>query len=633
MPELSLSQQNLISLIRKIERRPDTIVAGLEEKDAFGRRLELLGQGISEDGLDLNDQVKNLLADLQKPDSKLEETLKNEVMWYDIRSLVWRENPLLSALMALAYTAILIERTGQKTGHVINIALDCYAKHFETMSIFADTLIRTGIFENGGGIIYWGVQNGGTVRNVSEYQRALLGKHGNWIYGTMSHRHEDYAGAKFGMEGKVFCGPDLREDFYQKLLSGNYPELAKIENPQDYVVTVGDLEENNIAVAEDLIRARTGTKVAKEELLSGLKISLDMANSPINKNLADILTAFGADLILTNSEIKEFDTDKIIDPNEHQSEPVLKLKKEALEDGRTHLAIDPDGDRGTFIALNQNKKAASLAGTELLLLTMENLATYNPNNLGNEVIYDMRTGVSIEMLKDALLKRGFATGIHPAEPGYPFFMQLLGSVPNTVTAIENTNHAYLTPYTNPIWGAPKLTPGVQGGDDAALFLVYILGLVKHVWEGRNPVEQLDYIRDKYQIPATIISEYKPGLEKKDAGLKYDIAKEMCQIAESSLKERFQIDTMNSGVRITDDNANAMVLIRYSNSGPAFTASGEAVKKEDHERLFALGGAMMRLAVEAVHKEKGEFNFIWNDFAKYGDITIEKAKEIIKSSTQ
>jgi len=631
MPELSLSQQNLISLIRKIERRPDTIVAGLEEKDVFGRRLELLGQGISEDRLDLNDQVKNLLADLQKPDSKLEGTLKNEVMWYDIRSLVWRENPLLSVLLALAYAAILIERTGQKTGHIVNIAVDCYAKHFETMSVFADTLIRTGIFEEGGGIIYWGVQNGGTVRNVSEFQRALTGQHGNWIYGTMSHRHEDYAGAKFGMEGKVFCGPDLREDFYQKLLSGDYPELAKIENPQDYVVTVGKLSENNIAVAEDLIRARTGTKVAKEELLSGLKISLDMANSPINKNLADILVAFGADLNLINSGIKEFDTDKIIDPNEHQSEPVLKLKKEASEDGRIHLAIDPDGDRGTFVALNQNKNAASLAGTELLLLVMENLATYNPDRLGNEVIYDMRTGVSIEMLKDALLKRGFATGIHPAEPGYPFFMQLLGSIPDTVTSIENTNHAYLTPYTNPIWGAPRLIPSIQGGDDAALFLVYLLGLVKHIWGGRNPVEQLDYIREKYQIPATIIFESKPGLEKKDAGLKYDVAKEMSRIVESSLSKKFQIDTMNSGVRISDNTAKAMVLIRYSNSGPAFTVSGETVREEDKERLSALGGAVMRLAVEAVHKEKGDFDFLWKDFAKYGDITIEKAEEIIKSS--
>lgn len=630
MQRLSPSQQNLISLIKKIERRPNTIIAGPAESDAFERKLTLSGQAIAENGLDLNQPTKALLEKLQSTGSELEETLRNEVMWYDIRSLVWRENPLLSALLALSYAAILIERTSQKTGHIINIALDCYPKHFKTMSILTDTLIRTGIVKDGGGIIYWGVQNGGTIRNVSEFQRAIMGKQGNWVYGTMSHRHEDFAGAKFGMQGKVFCGPDLREDFYQKLLSGNYPALTKIENPEDYMITVGDLKENNIAVAEDLIRARTGTKVPKKELLSGLKLSLDMVNSPINKNLADILIAFGTDLELKNSEIKDFDTEKIIDPNEHQSAPMLKLKEDALKDGRIHLAIDPDGDRGTFVTLDKNKKATSLAGTELLLLATENLATYDPDNLDNDVIYDMRTGVSIEMLAESLRAKKYKINLIASEPGYPFFMELMGENTGAVIAIENTNHAFLTPYTNPIWGAPKFYPNVQGGDDAALFLVYILGLARNSWDSRNPVEQLDFIREKYQIPATIISESKPSLEKKDAGRKYDIAKEMCRIAESQLNKRFQIDTMNSGVRITDGPANAMVLIRYSNSGPAFTVSGETVKLEDKERLFSLGGAIMRQAVETVRKEKGEFDFLWNDFAQYGDISTEKAEEIIKS---
>jgi len=619
MAPLSSNQKELLKIIEKIERKFGLIKAGPDCSDSFGRKLELLSQATTEKN-ELNDDAKKLLAEVRKPDSELEKTLRNEVMWYDIRSLVWRENPLLSALFALAYASVLIERTGRKNGHTVNIAVDCYRKHYKTMSIFADTLIRTGIFENDGGLIYWGVQNGGSIRNVAEYEKAITGKGGNWVFGTMSHRKEDFAGAKFGMEGKVFCGKDLMEVFYNKLLNADFPLFAKIENPNDFVISVSSLTKNNIAVIEDLIRARTGTNLPQNKLLSGLNIGFDMCGSPIGKNLVDILRTFGADVEVKNEKLDEdFDINKIIDPNEHESEPMLRLKEKAKETKRIYLALDPDGDRGTVIALNSEGKAISLTGTELLLLTAENLATYNNEEGKIACVYDMRTGISAHLLENSLNKIGKPIKFIAAEPGYPFFMQSMSENKDAVTAIENTCHEYLTPFTNPIWGAPKYYSNTQGGDDASIFLTYILGLSKILWEGRNPVEQLDFIRQKYRIPKTIISEFKPSLEKKDAAYKYDIASEMCKIAKEKFGEndKFIIDIMNSGVRITNQEIEAMVLVRYSNTGPAFTVSGEAVAEDGSIFMFKLAREVMNEAVSNIQK-KADFAFNWNDFPKYGN---------------
>lgn len=626
------SEDKLVAIVKKLCRKSeDAISVGKELTDVFGRRLKLDGQAIDKDGLKLNEKSLTLLKELQSEGSEKEKVLRGQVMWYDIRSSVWKENPELSALLALAYAQVLIERTGKKTGHTINLAVDCYQKHYESMSVFADTLIRTGIARDGGGIIYWGVQNGGSIRNVAQYEKAVTQENGNWVFGTMSHRAEDYLGAKFGMSGKVFCGPDLREDLYNKLIKGDYPEIVEVRNPEDYVVTVGDLTKNNIDIIEDLIRARTGSQTPREQILAGLKVGMNMSGSPVGKNLLDALRNFGAEVEAENEELDEnFSAANIIDPNEHESDPMEEMKRKAESDGRIYLALDPDGDRGTIIALDSDGKAESLTGTELLLLATENLATYNPDNKDNEIIYDMRTGISIMMLVEALQKLGFKLRLVASEPGYPFFMELMGKHKNAVIAVENTNHPFLTPMTNPIWGAPKYFEGVQGGDDAGLFLIYILALSHECWEGRNAVQQLDYIRKVYGIPKTLIREFKPTVDKKDAERKYDLAKKMCEIANTELlqKDKYEIDTMNSGVRITDHKRQAMVLIRYSNTGPSFTASGEAVTKEDSDFMFALGGAVMAKAVKLVEKEKGKFSFDFANYSEFGDITLEKAQEII-----
>ena len=626
---------NLVRIVKKLGRKSeDAITVGQDLTDIFGRKLLLEGQAIDIDSNKLNEKTLELLKELQEDGSELEKILRGQVMWYDIRSSVWRDRPELSALLALSYAQVLIERTGKKTGHTINIAVDCYKKHYESMSTFADTIIRTGIVRDGGGIIYWGVQNGGSIRNVAQAERAFTKENGNWVFGTMSHRAEDYAGAKFGMLGRVFCGKDLMNDLYGKMIKGDYPEIIEVDQPSDYVVTVGDLTQNNIDVIEDLIRARTGTDKPKEEILAGMKVGMNMCGSPVGKNLLDILEAFGADVLAENNKLNEnYSTANIVDPNEHESAPMEKMKEMAEEDGRIYLALDPDGDRGTVIALNSEGKAESLTGTESLLLATENVATYNPDKLPAEIIYDMRTGISIDLLKESLNKRGFDVKTIASEPGYPFFMELMGENDGAAIAVENTSHPFLCPMTNPIWGAPKYYKGVQGGDDGAVFLVYLLALTQAKWEGRNPVEQLEYIRKEYEIPKTIIREFKPTVDKKDALRKYDIAKNMCEIVEKELspKGKYEINTMNSGVRITDHKRQAMVLIRYSNTGPSFTASGEAVNQADSDFMFALGGAIMNKAVRQAKQDKGDFAFDFGNYSEFSDIEPGKVEEIISEA--
>lgn len=629
--ELTNSQKNLISIVKRVCRyNENSISVGPNETDAFGRKLTLEGQFVEQGKLKKG--VLELIDKIKNNQNKIETILQGEVMWYDVRSSVWMENPELSALFALAYATVLVDRTGKKTGHTLNIAIDCYKKHHESMSAFVDTIIRTGIFKDGGGIVYWGIQNGGAIRNLSQFEKATTNNGGNWVYGTMSHRSEDYLGAKFGMLGKVFCGPDLREDLYKKLVSASFVDLEKIDRPEEFVINVGNITANNIDVLEDLIRARTGTKKLREDILKGLKIGMNMCGSPVGKNLLDILRAFGADVLAENSELNEnFSTSNIVDPNEHDSKETQRMKALSIKNRHIYLSVDPDGDRGTIIALDPGGCPISLTGTELLLLAMENLATYNPEKLPNDVIYDMRTGVSVSKFAKVLNDSGHNLKIIASEPGYPFFMELMGENRDAVVAVENTCHPFLTPYTNRIWGAPKQYDNIQGGDDASIFLIYILALSNLLWDGRNPVAQLKYLQKKYNIPQTIIREFKPSVDKIDALKKYDIAEEMSKIAENNFDKRdFIIDTMNSGVRISRADNNAMVLIRYSNTGPSFTASSEAINKKMSEEMLRIGGAIMNLAVLKVKKERGDFGFEWNDFSNYGEISTEESENLLKN---
>ncbi|MCX5749455.1 MAG: hypothetical protein NTZ10_04355 [Candidatus Saganbacteria bacterium] len=378
-------QQHLSDIIGKTARRStSTIARGPMEHDIFGRRLNLQGQFVetSDSSARLNTAALDLSAALKSNTGGIETALKGEVMYYDVRSKTLRQQPALAALMALAYAKELQVRSGKPDGHVINVAVDCYAKHYDMMSVFADTIARSEAVQNGGGVIFWGVQNGGSIRNVAEFQSAANLAGGNWIYGTVSHLAKpEIAGTKLGMLGKVFCGTDLMKDLYARLTTGDFAALRAVENAADNFITVGDMTAHNLAVAEDMIRARTGATCPTDELLAGLRIGTDICHSPLGLNFYLMASHFGADVRTLNENLSpDFSVADITDPNEHETPKMAEFRTRTY-DRRTWGILDPDADRGTFIALNANGVPVSLTGTHLLKLTAYNWATHNPQGL------------------------------------------------------------------------------------------------------------------------------------------------------------------------------------------------------------------------------------------------------------
>ncbi|MCX5749456.1 MAG: hypothetical protein NTZ10_04360 [Candidatus Saganbacteria bacterium] len=222
--------------------------------------------------------------------------------------------------------------------------------------------------------------------------------------------------------------------------------------------------------------------------------------------------------------------------------------------------------------------------------------------------------MAIQLLVEALNAKGHKIGLIDAEPGYPFFMRAMGET-TAAAAVENTCHFFLAPNTNPLFGAPISYPGVQGGDDAALALIYLLAAAKHQWQGRNPVQQLDWMRQEFGIPPTIIREFKPGLPQEYALKKYDVAEAMKTYVKKELEptRNYKVDYMVSGVGVQSLKTKATVLVRFSNTGPTFTTSGEALSREDSDQAFKLGASIMEKGVKAAGVENV---FLWKDLAPF-----------------
>ena len=377
-----------------------------------------------------------------------------------------------------------------------------------------------------------------------------------------------------------------------------------------------------------MIRATSADEdIPQEELLKEARVYVDMGSNPIAKNLVDMLKALGADVAVGNEEIDpDFNIKNIIDPNERESEPILRLIKVAKETGRVVLAVDPDGDRGSIVAVGSDGKVVAMTGSELLLLAIEQLAnSYHKKGLIAKIIGDMRTGVSARDLREKLNAKGIAVEVIPYEAGYPFFMRGMASILAAI-AIENSTHGFTNPMTNINWGAPEDYrrsdgQGYQGGDNAALLLIYILGCMVHEWEGRNPVEQLEWIRKTYNLRPTVVDERKPVLPTKDDKFKYLIADRMKVLAENWFGEnkQFLINfddsdvTLVSGVHITNTETGAMMLVRFSNTGASFTISGEGYLKEGEDRselddMLGVGHLLLTEAVNQLRKEGHKFGF-------------------------
>ncbi|MFA5143646.1 MAG: glucose-6-phosphate isomerase family protein [Candidatus Omnitrophota bacterium] len=648
----ALNERDLVNNVQKLSRVGNGIVAGAGLTDIHGRKFTPDGRFFTADG-EMTEGLKKFMDSLDE--ASVQQALEAGIMYYDIRSPFWRDgadkgHPEFAVAFAFAFAKKLQQKTGKKDGIVLHIGVDCYNKHFEAAQIFVDAILRTGICDNGGGIYYWGVINGGDMRNYAQLYDAVNGTGGNWAFFTMSHVKNDFLGAKLGIDSQVYCGPEVRH--CEGVTSGTLTDAIeerdfapiKHTKPEGNIVTISKFLDNNIQVAADMIRATSAPKnTPTKELLKGAKLCVDMNGSPIGKNLVDILNALGADVMVDNGVLEpDYKTDYIIDPNEHKKDAMKRLRAKAKEIGRVILAVDPDGDRGSIVAVGPDGNPVSLSGAKLLLLSMEQLAiSYYKQGKTLTIINDMRTGVSARDLANAIndkyrkeLGGKDLVRVIPHEAGYPFFMRGMAALPADL-AVENTTHAFTNPMTNTNWGAPKdyKRPdgkGYQGGDNAALYLISLLGAMVHQWDGRNPVEQLDWIEKNYNLRPTVDEERKPALAKEDDRFKYMVADRMKELADQWFAgdERFLVNfndpkvTVVSGVHITNSITGAMMLVRFSNTGATFTISGEAYKGvEGHEtdelyEMLGLGQLIIKTAVEQLQAEGNNFTF---DLADASDL--------------
>ena len=636
----------LVENVRKLSRIEGGIVAGVGLPDIHGRVFNPNGQFFKDDGSyaeDLQKFMKSL------SDKSTQDMIHAGIMYYDIRSKFWKDNLAFTVAFAFAFAKKLQEIEGRQDGIVLHIGVDAYHKHFETAQVFADAILRTKICDNGGGIYYWGVINGGGMRGYGQLYHAMNNrKGGNWVYFTMSHVRDDFLGGKLARGAKVYCGPEIRHcesvtsgTLYDAIVEKDFASI-KHNAPIGNVVTVSSVIKNNIEVAADMIRATSASAdVLTNKLLKSekTKFYVLMGGSPMAKNLVDMLRALGADVEVEDESVdKNFNTDNIIDPSElnnpeaHPLQVAMnkRLKDIAKKTERTVLVIDPDGDRGSFIAIDKDGNAIALSGSKLLLLAMENLArSYKDKGLPPPtVISDMRTGLSAKDFAKVLNERGFPINVVPFEAGYPFFMRGIADLRASL-AVENTTHAFTNPMTNPNWGAKKSYPGYQGGDDAALFLTYLAGCMVNQWEGKNPVEQLQWIIKKYGLKPTVDDERKPMMQVKDDKHKYTIAERMKKLTKQYCadKNRFLINfddpkvKVVSGVHLTNVKTGAMVLVRFSNTGATFTISGEGYIRKELNEMLGLGYWIMKTAVDQLHAEGNVFDFDPKDAAKLSDEPI------------
>ena len=256
------SQTDLINKLYNLSRVPNGIVLG--DSDIHGRMFTPDNRFYSQDG-QFGPEVQSLINKLSDQETK--DMIEAGIMYYDIRSQFWKENLALTVIFALAYAKKLIEKSGKPDGHIIFLGVDAYQKHFDVAQIFADALLRTGICDNGGGVYFWGVLNGGDIRNYSQLFHAVNKEGGNWIYFTMSHRPEDFLGCKMGMNAVVYCGSEIRHcegvnsgTFFDAVINKEFASIKNSQANTDNLITISSCLENNIQVAADMVRATSAPK-------------------------------------------------------------------------------------------------------------------------------------------------------------------------------------------------------------------------------------------------------------------------------------------------------------------------------------------------------------------------------------
>jgi len=186
-----LNGGSLIKRVEALSRAEGGIEVGRGLPDVHGRRFEPDGKFFdTPEGRAALEELESSLAD-SSTQAEVQRSILAGMHFYDIRSPFWMDNPAFSVLLARAYVRQLQDRSGRKDGHVIHIGVDGYQVHFDAAQEVVDTILRTGVCDNGGGIVYHGVINGGDIRGKVQLYHKLHGNSGgNWFYFTKSHRKE-----------------------------------------------------------------------------------------------------------------------------------------------------------------------------------------------------------------------------------------------------------------------------------------------------------------------------------------------------------------------------------------------------------------------------------------------------------
>ena len=581
------------------------IPVGPNKKDVYGRQLDIRSESFyclfSSNGQDVSPAVKEFLTRIQSED-KFRLGIQSMLAGYDIRGKDIDE--VFWVLLARAYAKTLVDKTGKRDGHIIHVGQDCFDRHHRVTSIFAITLIKSGVCDNGGGIVYWGATDGGTMKAMGTLERAQTGENGNWAYGTVSHKTAPgLTGLKIGMLGGVVCTDDLKAAIFDPMVKGNFLPLKEVTEPEAYVVTVdGDTTPYYIALAERMIRARTAlsARTATEDLLAGLPVGISRDGNPLMRRMEQVLGALGAEIAEIDNFYALTEPQVVRDPHEHNSAGVLQLSGWLAKDGRPlHIPyVDPDGDRVGIISFDANGQAVNLKGTALLKIAMHNLATHNPDEFPIEVVADMRALMSARRLGEALSVKGYPINVIPGVPGYNMF-HLAIAANDAVLGVEDTSHTMIRPSTHQVWGAPVHYAGTQGGDNAGLFGVYLLSLAARMTEHRSLAAQLAFLHSQFQVPHTSVYELKPAIPQSHGMAKVAVAEAIRDLAATYFggNPNFTLSPFDTGVCLESLNPAAAILVRYSKSGSGFTVGGEVAQEDETAHKFAqdLGVALLMQA--------------------------------------
>jgi len=633
MVSMTGSQARMVNVVHRLAGGFQYgIPVGPNQRDTLGRQLDLSSKMYahlySSDGLNVSTKVKGFLNRLQNEES-FRLGIQAALAGYDIR--MEYADDAFWVLVAQAYAKQLVDRTGKRDGHIIHLGADRYEKHYRVNSLIAYTLIKTGICDNGGGIVYWGISDGGSMKSLPMLERAQNGEGGHWGYGTVSHlTREELSGFKMGTNGQVMCTDVLMENIFDNIMKGEFLPLKKVERPGDFVVTVGDTIPFRTGVAANVVRARTNVSENTPEgsILEGVDIGVPTEGNQIMETSARVLANLGANVVTVPTGGRD-----VFDPHESESENIGYLANWAEKNGKLVFVKDPDGDRVSIIFLDSNGKAHNVKGTMLAALAAHNLATHNPIGLPAKVVADMRAFMAIDQLGKGLTAAGFPIEMVPSSPGYDaFHLQIAES--DAAIGVEETSHTMVRPYSHALLGAPKHYEGVQGGDNAGLFGIWMLALSKYMWEGRNALDQLAYIRKTFGMPNTNPIEYKPKLEVSHGMAKVVIAESIKEIVERAFGGNpiYRVVPLDTGIYILNTKLNAAVLIRHSKSGSSFTINREFMDGDNDAAVFTnnLGIAIILKAAELAKikmNDSGHKYHALKDFVLDLNDAAEAAKSI------